>query len=86
MVDFIKTSTGFSTNGATVEAVQIMIEEAKKFKRAVKASGGIRDGKTAKLFIDMGVGRLGTSSTVQVYEQLLGNSPINDGTSGSSTY
>ena len=61
--DFIKTSTGFGTGGATFEDVQLM-KEVVKDKAQIKAAGGIRDIATAKKYIDMGVTRLGTSSGV----------------------
>ena len=57
--DFVKTSTGFNGTGATVEAVQAMLEEAQG-RIKVKPSGGIRDYKTAKMYVDMGAARLGT--------------------------
>lgn len=56
--DFVKTSTGFNGCGATVEAVQAMLEAAQG-KIKVKASGGIRNYETAKMYVDMGVERLG---------------------------
>lgn len=56
--DFIKTSTGFHTSGATVDSVQTMIDAAKG-RIGVKASGGIRDLETAQKFIEMGCQRLG---------------------------
>ena len=56
--DYVKTSTGFASGGATVEAVQVMLEAADG-RIAVKASGGIRDFAQAKAYIDMGVTRLG---------------------------
>ena len=56
--DFVKTSTGFNGGGATVEAVQAMLETAKG-RIKVKPSGGIRDYATAKMYVDMGVDRLG---------------------------
>lgn len=56
--DFIKTSTGFASGGATREVVAKMIEtSAGRIK--VKPSGGIRDYETAKMFVDMGADRLG---------------------------
>ena len=61
--DFIKTSTGFGTGGATFEGVQLM-KDVVKDKVQIKAAGGIRDIVTAKKYIDMGVTRLGTSSGV----------------------
>ncbi len=56
--DFVKTSTGFHTGGATVEAVQVMIDTAKG-RIQVKASGGIRNREDAERFLDMGCTRLG---------------------------
>lgn len=77
--DFVKTSTGFSTGGATVEDVALMRktvdekttalekETGKTWKRlGVKASGGIRDLETAKKMIAAGADRLGTSATVNI--------------------
>lgn len=56
--DFIKTSTGFSTGGATEEVVQTMVDTAKG-RIQVKPSGGIRDYAQAKRYVDMGAARLG---------------------------
>ena len=56
--DFVKTSTGFNGGGATVEAVQAMLETANG-RIKVKPSGGIRNYETAKMYVDMGVDRLG---------------------------
>lgn len=54
--DFIKTSTGFGSGGATEDVVKTMLENAGNLK--VKASGGIRDTGTARKYIDMGgIGR-----------------------------
>ena len=58
--DFVKTSTGFSTGGATLHAVEIMKAHCGKCK--IKASGGIRDYETAVKYIEAGVSRIGTSS------------------------
>ncbi len=63
--DFIKTSTGFGTGGATIEDVNLMNSVAKG-KMKIKASGGIKDFKTAKEYIDLGVERLGTSSGIAI--------------------
>lgn len=60
--DFVKTSTGFGGGGATVEAVQAMLDTAAG-RIGVKPSGGIRDRETAEMFIAMGAGRLGVGST-----------------------
>lgn len=61
--DFVKTSTGFGTGGATVEDVELM-KAAVDGKAKIKASGGVKDLRTAEKYIDMGVSRLGTSSGV----------------------
>ncbi len=60
--DFIKTSTGFSSEGASFEAVDIMVTETRGSNTQVKASGGIRTRTIAERYIAMGVTRLGTSS------------------------
>lgn len=60
--DFIKTSTGFGTSGALIEDVKIMLETVDGVCK-VKAAGGIRDYKTFNEFINLGVERIGTSST-----------------------
>jgi deoxyribose-phosphate aldolase len=71
--DFIKTSTGFSTGGATVEDVAMMHTKAAASKHCqVKASGGIRDGETAMAMINAGATRLGTSATMKVIEEMTG--------------
>ena len=57
---FVKTSTGFSTGGATLHAVEIMKANCGNCK--IKASGGIRDAETAAKYIEAGVSRIGTSS------------------------
>ena len=56
--DFVKTSTGFAKSGATVEAVQIMLDAAKG-RASFKPSGGIRSYADAKRYVDMGAKRLG---------------------------
>jgi len=61
--DFVKTSTGFGTGGATIEDVKLMKAEVGD-KLKIKASGGIRDLKTALEYIELGVSRLGTSSGI----------------------
>ena len=58
--DFVKTSTGFGTGGATEEAVKAMLDAAQG-RIKVKPSGGIRDFARAKSFIDMGCQRLGVN-------------------------
>lgn len=68
---FIKTSTGFSSGGATISAVKIMLSVAKEAAQ-VKASGGIRSYKDAMEYINLGVTRLGTSSSVAIVKGSLG--------------
>ena len=72
-VHFVKTSTGFSTGGATAEDVKLL-KEATLGKCLVKASGGIRDLKTAQKMIEAGASRLGTSSGVAI----INNTSINE--------
>lgn len=67
--DFVKTSTGFSTGGATVEDVKLM-KEVVGDKLGIKASGGIRDLETAKRMIQAGANRLGASSGVNIAKEL----------------
>ena len=66
---FVKTSTGFSTSGATVTDVKLMRETVGP-KFGVKASGGIRDTKTALAMIEAGATRLGTSAGVAIVKGL----------------
>lgn len=61
--DFVKTSTGFHSSGASEAAVRTMVTAAAG-RIQVKASGGIRDRKTAISYIDMGCTRLGVGSAV----------------------
>ncbi|MHC4941578.1 MAG: deoxyribose-phosphate aldolase [Planctomycetota bacterium] len=62
---FVKTSTGFGSGGATVEAVRIM-HETVGGKMGIKASGGIRDIETALAMIEAGATRIGTSSGLKI--------------------
>ena len=63
--DFIKTSTGFSTGGATVEDIKLFAAHIGKHVR-MKAAGGIKSLEDAQAFIDLGCSRLGTSSIVKI--------------------
>ncbi|MCG4564710.1 deoxyribose-phosphate aldolase [Anaerosalibacter bizertensis] len=63
--DFVKTSTGFSTGGATVEDVKLMREVVGE-DLGVKASGGIRDYETAKKMVEAGASRIGASSSIEI--------------------
>ena len=62
---FVKTSTGFSSGGATLEDVRLMHETVGE-KCRVKASGGIRDRAAALAMIEAGATRLGTSAGIAV--------------------
>lgn len=64
-VAFVKTSTGFSSGGATVEAVSLMRKTVGP-DMGVKASGGVRDQVTATAMINAGATRIGTSSGVSI--------------------
>jgi len=59
--DFVKTSTGFGTGGATLADVQL-IREVVGDRAKIKASGGIRDKQTALQYISLGVDRIGASA------------------------
>ena len=66
---FVKTSTGFSTGGATVEDVKLLREIVGE-KFGVEAAGGIRDTATALAMIEAGATRLGTSSGVAIVRSM----------------
>lgn len=65
--DFVKTSTGFSTGGATVEDVALMRKTVGD-KLGVKASGGVRSLEELMKMIEAGATRIGTSSGVKIME------------------
>ncbi len=67
-VDFIKTSTGFGTRGASIEDIEI-INKYKNKDLKIKASGGIREKKDAEKYIELGVSRIGTSNAVKMMEE-----------------
>jgi deoxyribose-phosphate aldolase len=68
--DFIKTSTGFHpAGGASLEAVQLMAKHGRGL--LIKASGGIRDLAAAKVYLEAGVTRLGTSAGVAIAQGLV---------------
>ena len=67
--DFVKTSTGFSTGGATISDVKLMRKAVGK-KMGVKASGGVRDSKAFLDMIKAGANRIGTSSGIKIMEEL----------------
>lgn len=71
--DFVKTSTGFSTGGATVADVKLMRETVGP-DLGVKASGGVRSLEDLQAMIDAGATRIGASSGVQIMQGLTSSS------------
>lgn len=65
--DYVKTSTGFGTGGATMEDVRLMLDHVGPDIR-VKAAGGVRDLATALTLIDMGVRRIGSTASIRIVE------------------
>lgn len=68
--DYIKTSTGFGTGGATAADVQYMVERMQG-KVKVKAAGGIRTLDDALTMINLGVSRIGSTASVAIMEAFL---------------
>ena len=71
--DFVKTSTGFSTGGATVEDIKLMRETVGP-EMGVKASGGVRSKKDALAMIENGATRIGASASISISEGIESNS------------
>lgn len=69
--DFVKTSTGFSTSGATAEDVALM-RAAVGSQLGIKASGGIRSLEDVKKMVSAGATRIGASASVKIVEQARG--------------
>lgn len=70
--DYIKTSTGFSTGGATFEDIELFAEHVAPHVK-IKAAGGISSLEDAEKFINLGASRLGTSRIVKIAKQLENN-------------
>lgn len=66
--DFVKTSTGFSTGGATTQDIKLMRETVGS-DMGVKASGGIRDYMTAKAMVEAGASRIGASASIAIVSE-----------------
>ena len=66
---YVKTSTGFGPGGATVEDVKLLAEKAAG-RIKVKASGGIKNLSDAMKMIDAGAERVGTSSGIEIVEEM----------------
>lgn len=73
--DFIKTSTGFSTGGATVDDIQMMRGVA-GVRAGVKASGGIRTLADAEAMLHAGASRIGASASVRIVNELAGHEAV----------
>ncbi len=71
--DFVKTSTGFSGGGATVEDIKLMRETVGP-ELGVKASGGVRDLESTQSMIDAGATRIGASAGVDIIKGNAGTS------------
>lgn len=71
--DFVKTSTGFSTGGATVADIALMRKTVGP-EIGVKASGGVRDAQGAKEMIEAGATRIGASSGIAIVNGLTADS------------
>lgn len=70
--DFVKTSTGFASSGASVYDVKMLKEAVKDYDVKVKAAGGIRTYQDAVKMIDAGAERIGTSSGVSIVRERVG--------------
>ncbi len=64
--NFVKTSTGFGSGGATLEDVRLMAAEVREAGLGVKASGGIRTREDALAMLEAGATRIGTSSGIAI--------------------
>ena len=62
--DFIKTSTGFGTGGATAEDIQLFAENVADHIK-IKAAGGVKSIAEAEKFLQLGAQRLGSSSLLE---------------------
>ena len=79
--DFIKTSTGFSTGGATIDDITLM-RGAVGSRAGVKASGGIRTLADATAMLNAGASRIGASASVRIVAELAGQVPVAASASG----
>ena len=73
--DFLKTSTGFSTGGATADDITLMREAAGR-RAGVKASGGIRSLVDATTMLRAGASRIGASASVKILAELAGGEQL----------
>jgi deoxyribose-phosphate aldolase len=86
VADFVKTSTGFSTAGATPEDVRL-IRETVGPSTGIKAAGGVRTLEDLQKMVEAGATRIGASAGVKIIQQLRsGKSPAASGASSSDKY
>jgi deoxyribose-phosphate aldolase len=79
--DFLKTSTGFSTGGATTDDIALL-RGAAGSRAGVKASGGIRSLADARAMLHAGASRIGASASLKILAELTGQTPSSTTTSG----
>jgi len=77
--DFVKTSTGFSSGGATVEDVALMSRIVRDKRLGVKASGGIRSLADLLRMVQAGATRIGTSSGIKILQEAAGRAAGSEG-------
>jgi deoxyribose-phosphate aldolase len=77
--DFVKTSTGFSTGGATVEDVALMSRLVREKGLGVKASGGVRSLVDLRRMVQAGATRIGTSSGIKILQEAAGHAVTSGG-------
>ena len=77
--DFVKTSTGFSTGGATVEDVALMSRIVREKGLGVKASGGVRSLADLRRMVQAGATRIGTSSGIKILQEAAGQAVSSGG-------
>ena len=65
--DYIKTSTGFGTDGATIEDIRLFSKNIGPNVK-MKAAGGVKSREDLEMFLDAGCDRIGTSSAVKMLE------------------
>ncbi len=86
--DWVKTSTGYGTHGATIPDLQLMLDNVSAPVQ-VKAAGGVRDYETLIKVMEMGVTRVGASRTAEMLNparEAAGLAPVNVGAVGASSY
>ena len=81
--DFVKTATGFSGGGATVEDIALM-RRTVGHVLGVKAAGGVRTAVDALRMVAAGATRIGSSSGVRIVEELRASTPLPEESSGAA--